>query len=234
MEEIACDNCGRQFAADAPLCIYCGAANPRHRSVPWYHLHRRLYNWTLNWANRPSSSIALFVLAFAESSFFPVPPDVLLMPLVLGQRKKWFRFAALCSAASVLGGAAGYCIGAWAWTGIETCMYDWFSWAGFSREKYLAVAAAYEQWNFWVVFTAGFTPLPFKLITITAGVFGINFAVFLAASVISRSARFFLVAVLMHRFGPKIRPFVDKYFNWLSLLFVLLLVGGFIAAHYLS
>jgi len=203
------------------------------RAVRWYHFHRRLYEWTLGWAGRSSSFTALFMLSFAESSFFPIPPDVLLMPLVLGNRKKWFKLATICSLASVAGGAAGYCIGMWAWTGIEPYAYQWFSWAGFTAEKYRQVAEAYETWNFWVVFTAGFTPLPFKLITITAGVFEINFFLFLAASTVSRSARFFLVAGMMNMFGPRITPFIEKYFNWLSLLFVALLVGGIIAAKYL-
>jgi len=206
---------------------------PESKPVPWYHLHRRLYDWTLAWAYRPSASVALFILSFAESSFFPIPPDVLLMPLVLGNRKKAVWYASLCSVASVLGGIMGYCIGMWLWTGIEQYVFDWFAWAGFTPEKFETVRNSYEDWNFWVVFTAGFTPLPFKLITVSAGLFKINFAIFVVASVISRSARFFLVSGLMWKFGPKIKPFIDKYFNWLALLFAVLLVGGFAAVKYL-
>ena len=205
-----------------------------NKKTPWYHLHRRLYDWILQWAYRPSSTIALFILSFAESSFFPIPPDVLLMPLVLGHRKKWIKLATICSLASVAGGIAGYLIGMGIWASIESYAFEWFAWAGFTEEKFSDVEQAYDKWDFWVVFTAGFTPLPFKLITITAGVFKINFAIFVIASVVSRSARFFLVAGLMSKFGPRIKPFIDKYFNWLSLLFTIILIGGFMAVKYLS
>jgi len=218
--------------ADAEFCEHCGAKVGEHRKVAWWHLHRRIYDWTLGWAYRPSAAVALFVLSFAESSFFPVPPDVLLMPLVLGNRRRWLRYATICSVASVVGGVLGYAIGMWLLEGIHPYAYRWFAWAGFTPQKFHEVAVAYERWNFWVVFAAGFTPLPFKLITITAGVFQINFVVFLVAAVVSRSARFFLVAGLMRAFGAKITPFIDRYFNWLALLFVALLVGGFVVAKY--
>ena len=108
-----------------------------------------------------------------------------------------------------------------------------FKWIpGFTPEKFQAVSEAYDRWNFWVVFTAGFTPIPFKVITITAGVFRINFAVFVIAATISRSARFFLVAGLCRLFGARITPFIDRYFNWLALLFAALLVGGFVVFKY--
>ena len=193
-----------------------------------------MYDWTLAWAYKPSASWALCGLSFAESSCFPVPPDVLLMPLVLGNRKKWFQYALMCSIASVLGGIAGYCIGMWVWSGIEKDVFEWFAWAGFTQEKFDAVRDAYERWNFGVVFTAGFTPLPFKLITITAGVFKINFLIFIVAAVISRSARFFLVAGLMRKYGAKITPLIDKYFNWFALAFMVLLIGGFVAIKHLA
>ncbi len=233
-EKKVCDRCQMANAPDAEYCHHCGKKIGVHRHVPWWHVHRRLYDWTLAWAYRPSASVALFCLSFAESSFFPIPPDVLLMPLALGNRNKWFRYALLCSIASVLGGVAGYLIGWGLWEGISEHVFHWFAWAGFTPEKFQQVQHAYNDWNFWVVFTAGFTPLPFKLITITAGVFEINFGIFLVASVISRSARFFLVAGLMKAFGAKITPFIDKYFNWLALLFATLLIGGFVAVKYLS
>jgi membrane protein YqaA with SNARE-associated domain len=233
VEQVKCPKCDKDIAASEIICEHCGERNPHRKKVPWYHLHRRLYDWTLAWAYRPSAAVALFVLSFAESSFFPVPPDVLLMPLVLGNRRKWLRYALLCSIASVLGGIMGYCIGMWLWAGIDAHVYDWFAWAGFTPEKFEEVYQAYEKWNFWVVFTAGFTPLPFKLITVTAGVFEINFSIFLIAAAVSRSARFFLVSGLMWKFGPKIKPFIDRYFNWLALLFTILLIGGFVAAKYL-
>ena len=220
-------------ASDAEFCQHCGARVGEHKAVPWWHLHRRLYDWTLAWAYRPSSAVALFVLSFAESSFFPIPPDVLLMPLVLGNRRRWLRYALLCSLASLLGGVVGYLIGIGLWEALQPYAFKWFAWAGFSDEKFQQVKVAYDEWNFWVVFTAGFTPLPFKLITITAGVFRINFAIFVVAAAVSRSGRFFLVAGLMRLFGARITPFIDKYFNWMALLFAALLIGGFLVIKYL-
>ena len=223
--------------ANAPgveFCAHCGARLGAHRHVPWWHLHRRVYDWTLAWAYKPSSAVALFVLSFAESSCFPVPPDVLLMPLVLGNRRRWLRYATICSVASVLGAVAGFLIGWGAWQAVGQFFYDWIP--GFTPERFDQVGKLYERWNFWIVFTAGFTPIPFKVITITAGVFGTGpkvagpgmfFAVFLIASTVSRSARFFFVSGLCRAFGPRITPFIDKYFNWLALAFVALLVGGF-------
>jgi len=225
------------LAADAEFCQHCGAKVGEHKRVPWWHLHRRIYDWTLAWAYRPSAQVALFCLAFAESSFFPVPPDVLLMPLVLGNRKRWFRYALLCSVASVTGAVAGFLIGwlAWEALGVNELFFKYVP--GVTKEGFNRVSGLYEKYNFWIVFTAGFTPIPFKLITITAGVFGTGskvanpyafFAVFMMAGVISRSARFFLVAGLMRIYGPKITPFIDRYFNWLALLFMALLIGGFV------
>lgn len=200
--------------------------------VAWWHLHRRLYDWVLHWAETPYGGWALFVISFAESSFFPVPPDVLLAPLTLGARRKWWRFALSCSVASVLGAILGYLIGAFLWLGVsgEFTPIASFFFAhvpGFNEEVYKAMGVKYEMYNFWIVFTAGFTPIPFKVITITAGVFKVNFLVFLIASAISRSARFFLVSALFWKFGPTVKPLIDKYFNVLCLLFVILLIGGF-------
>jgi membrane protein YqaA with SNARE-associated domain len=212
------------------FCAHCGVKMGTHRRVPWWHLHRKVYDWTIAWAYRPSAAVALFVLSFAESSFFPLPPDALLIPLVLGNRKKWLRYALLCSIASVLGGVAGYFIGLGAWEIVGQYFFDWIP--GFTQEKFSGISDAYEKWNFWVVFTAGFTPIPFKVITITAGVFKINFAIFLVAATVSRSARFFLVAGLCRKFGPKVTPFIEKYLGWLSLAFAVLLVGGFLVFKY--
>ncbi len=230
---VACPRCKLDNSDEAAYCEHCGANLGEHKPVPWYHLHRRLYDWVLAWAYRPTAAIALFIMSFAESSFFPVPPDVLLMPLVLGHRKKWLKYATICSVASVLGGIAGYCIGMYAWEAIGPWAMQNLATFGFTDENFAAVKESYNQWGFWVVFTAGFTPLPFKLITITAGIFHVNFAIFIIASVVSRSARFFLVSWLMYRYGPQITPKIDKYFNKLALLFVILLIGGFAAVKFL-
>ena len=234
--EAHCPRCRMEIEGEVEFCPHCGMKVGEHRQVPWWHLHRRVYDWTLAWAYRPSASIALFVLSFAESSFFPVPPDVLLMPLVLGNRKRWLRYAFLCSLASVMGAVAGYFIGWGAWGAVDDLFFNYIP--GFTPEVFDRVSGLYDQYNFWIVFTAGFTPIPFKVITITAGVFSRGdpafFGVFLLASAVSRSARFFLVAGLMRAFGPKITPFIDKYFNWLALLFTALLIGGFVVIRYVA
>ena len=200
--------------------------------VPRWHLHRRLYDWILHWADTPYGTPALFVLALAESSFFPVPPDVLLAPLVLGNRRKWVRFALACSVASVVGGIVGYTIGLTVWSQIDQTVYAWRL-PGISEANFAKATAWYAEYNFWIVFAAGFTPLPYKVITISAGVFGINFPVFLVASAVSRAARFFLVAGLIGICGEWIKPKIDRYFNLLCILFVILLVGGFALFKYL-
>ena len=239
-EQPTCPRCGMGVDADAEFCHHCGRKVGEHRRVPAWHVHRRLYDWTLAWAYRPSAAVALFVLSFAESSFFPIPPDVLLMPLVLGNRRKWFRYAFLCSFASITGAVFGFCIGWLAWEGgVDELFFNYVP--GFTHKVFNQVSGFYDKYNFWIVFTAGFTPIPFKVITITAGVFGTGeqvaspgtfFAMFLLAAAVSRSARFFLVAGLMRAFGAKIAPFIDKYFNWLALLFTALLIGGFVVIKY--
>jgi membrane protein YqaA with SNARE-associated domain len=198
-----------------------------HEQVIWWHWHRRLYNWVIHFADTPHGERALFLLSFAESSFFPVPPDVLLAPLTLGAPKKWFRFALSCSIASVLGGILGYFIGVFLWEQIGGWVFAHLGAIGFTEENFAAFQEAYKKYDFWIVFTCGFTPLPYKVCTITAGVARIMFPGFLIASAISRSARFFIVAGLFGWKGEAIRPFIEKYFNWLSLAFVILLIGGF-------
>ena len=194
---------------------------------------RRLYDWILHWAETKYGVPALFLLAFAESSFFPIPPDVLLIPLALGARSKAIRFALVCSVASIVGGIAGYGIGYFSWwSGAEAysavALFFFNHIPGFTEQVFLNIQEKYEIYNFLIVFTAGFTPIPFKIITISAGAFSVNFPMFLLASTVSRSARFFLVALLIRQFGEPITAFIDKYFNVLSIIFTLLLIGGFL------
>jgi len=202
-------------------------------SVAWWHWHRRLYNWVIHFADTKHGSTALFCLSFAESSFFPVPPDVLLAPLALGAPKKWLRFALACSIASVLGGILGYCIGMFLWSMIGQWVYAHLGSIGLTETNFNIFQGWYDRYDFWIVFTCGFTPLPYKVCTISAGVANINFIGFLIASTVSRSARFFIVAGLMGWKGEKIRPFIEKYFNWLSLAFAVLLIGGFLVIKWL-
>ena len=199
---------------------------------------RKLYDWVLHWANTKYGAVALFILAFAESSFFPIPPDALLIALVLGSQKKAFKFAAICTVASVAGALFGYAIGHFLWwtptnefTGIATFFFN--NIPSFTPEAFYKIQNMYEQYDFWIIFTAGFTPIPYKIITISSGAFSINIIMFIVASVISRGARFFLVAFLIWKFGPQIKTFIDKYFNWLAIGFTVLLIGGFVAIKYL-
>ena len=187
---------------------------------------RRLYDWVLGWAESPYGAAALAVLAFAESSFFPIPPDVLLIALCLGNRGKWAKFALICSAASFVGGLAGYGIGWGLWAVVDEWFFTYVP--GFTHEAFDHVSGLYDQWSFWIVFVAAFTPIPYKVITITAGVCSINLPMFIVASVVGRSARFFLVGFLLYHFGEPIKDFIDKRFNLLTIVFALLLIGGFV------
>lgn len=185
---------------------------------------KRLYDWVLSWAHRPHGAWALFFLAFAESSFFPIPPDVLLIALAISIPARAFRFALIASLGSVIGGAAGYAIGLYF---MELIGYNIIELYGIA-DKYEYVQAMYRTYDAWAVGVAGFTPIPYKAFTITAGAFEINFWVFLAASFVSRSARFFIIGLLIYKFGSPIRDFIEKYFNILTIIFIALLVGGFV------
>lgn len=192
---------------------------------------RGLYNWVLSWAETAYAVPALFLLAFAESSFFPVPPDVLMLALCLSLPHRSWYYAAVTSVGSVLGGIGGYVIGFALWHLVSGWFFSYIP--GFDREVFSQVQEYFTRYNFWVVFAAGFSPIPYKVITIGAGVFNVNFLVFLLASAVSRSLRFFLVAGLIRRFGAPMRELIDRYFNLLSLAFVALLIGGFVAIKYL-
>lgn len=196
---------------------------------------KKLYDWMLSWGNSRWGALALFCFAFAESSFFPIPPDVLLIALCLGAAKRSFRFAAICTAGSILGAVVGYAIGYLAWqtpSGEYTALANFFFNHVFSVEAFESVGALYDKYNFWIVFTAGFTPLPYKIFTITGGLFHINFVMFIIASIISRGMRFFLIAGLIWKFGAPIKSFIDKYFNLLAIAFTVLLVGSFFLLGY--
>ena len=199
---------------------------------------KRLYEWVLQWALSPYGSVALFILAFAESVFFPIPPDVLLIALALGAAAKSFRFAIICTIGSVAGAFVGYGLGHFAWldsngqfSGFALFFFD--NIPGFSVHLYDSIKSLFVEWDFWIVFTAGFTPIPYKVFTITAGAFDINLMMFFLASIISRGARFFLVAYLIWKSGPSIKRFIDRYFNALAFGFTACLIGGFVLIKYL-
>lgn len=192
---------------------------------------RRLYDWVLSWADGAYGPQALFGLAFVEAIFFPVPPDVLLMALVLGRRDRAWNFAFLATIGSVAGGIIGYLIGSGLWHAVADYFFTWVP--GFSEAGYERVRVIYETYSFWAVFAAGFTPIPYKIFTISAGVFEISMPIFMLASFTSRGLRFFLIAGLLWRFGDPIREFIDRYFNWLAFGGTALLIGGFVALKYL-
>lgn len=189
------------------------------------NLFRRVYDWTLALAERKSAGGWLAAISFAEASFFPIPPDVLLIPLCLGALRKALKFALICSIASVLGGAAGYAIGAFGWETVQVIFYKYVP--GFTEEKFKHLMSWYEEWGWPLVFLAGFSPIPYKIFTIASGVLSMAFPQFLLASAVSRSARFFIVAVLIAKFGEPMKVFIDKHFNMLALAFGVLLLGGF-------
>ena len=190
-------------------------------------LHR-LYHWVLGWADRPGGTWALFGIAFAESSFFPIPPDVLLIPLALGNVRRSLWFALVCTAGSVTGAMLGYFIGSTLFASIGQPIIELYN----GMEHYNELGQLFEENLLLTLGTAGFTPIPFKVFTIAAGAFGVSFPAFVAISAISRGARFFLVAGLIRLFGEPIRVFIEKYFNLLTIIFVALLVLGFVAVSF--
>lgn len=190
---------------------------------------RRLYDWVLSWADSPYGSWALGILAFAESSFFPVPPDVLLIALSVSKPKKAFRYALICSIGSIVGGMFGYFLGLKFFKLVGEPILKFYG----VMDYYFRIQVLYQQYSAWAVGIAGFTPIPYKVFTIAAGAFQISFFVFLFASTISRSARFFLVSALIWKFGKRIKEFIEKYFNLATIIFVALLIGGFLIIKYL-
>lgn len=191
--------------------------------MEWLH---QLIDWVVHFAYTPYGDWALFALAFAESSFFPIPPDVLMMALAAVRPSHSLWLATLTTIASVLGGAFGY------WIGIKGGRPLLFRW--FKAEKIKVVENFYQRWDVWAVGAAGLTPLPYKLFTISAGVFDLNFPRFMLASVISRGLRFFTVATFFYFFGPQIKSFVEEYFSLLTVAFFVLLIGGFWVVRHLG
>jgi len=170
---------------------------------------------------------ALFLLAFSESSFFPVPPDVLLIAMALGAPGRALWFALVSSVGSVLGGCFGYLLGAFAKELVVDRLIRWLRW----HRQFERARQMYDRYDVWAVGIAGFTPIPYKVFTIAGGIARLNFPRFVAASAVSRAARFFLVAGMIHLFGPQVKFFIEKYFNLLTVVFAVLLVGGFVVLH---
>ena len=190
---------------------------------------RRLYDWVLSWAHKKYSSAALFVLAFSESSFFPVPPDILQIALSVSKPKKSFYYALIASVGSVLGGILGYFIGLFLFDTIGNLIINSLGY----QAQFNSVGDLYKSYAFLAILVSAFTPIPYKVFTIAAGFWQVGLLPLIAASIIGRSARFFLVATLIHFFGPKIKEFIDKYFNILTIIFIILLIGGFLIVKYI-
>lgn len=190
---------------------------------------RRLYDKTLELAAHRHAIWALAGVSFAESSFFPIPPDVMLMPMAVAERRKAWLYAAVCTIASVLGGMAGYLIGYGLFETIGEPILGLYDPERVAWDKFTQL---YEEWGFWIVFAAGFSPLPYKVFTIASGVAALNFPIFVIASLLSRGARFFLVSALIYWFGPPIRAFVEKRLGLVTSVFLILLVGGFAVIKY--
>ena len=218
------------------------------RPTPRWAIHRRLYDWVLGWAESPHGVLVLVAIAFIESSVFPIPPDVLLIPLVLACPTRWWRLALWCTIGSVVGGMFGYGIGslfwepAGVWIVTHLAHVDLVEIGGrpdVPLPSYLlrsigaerlggdTLFRVYDRWNAWIVFIFGLTPLPYKLVTITAGLARVDLPIFVAASVASRGLRFAVVALIVRAWGPPARLFIERYFNLMAVIFVLLLIGGF-------
>ena len=189
---------------------------------------QRLYDWSMRSAAHRNALPALFLISLIEASFFPIPPDVLIIPMVLAAREKAWLIASVATAGSVLGGFLGYAIG---WGLFETLGRPLLDFYGYGAQ-FAEFAAAYNTWGAWIVAAGGFTPFPYKVITIASGATSLDLGTFALASLVSRAGRFFLVAALLYWFGPPIRRFIEAWLPQLAALFFLLLFGGFLALRY--
>ena len=189
---------------------------------------RRLYDWTFSLAAHRNALWVLAIVSFIESSVFPIPPDVLLVPMVLAARDKAWVIAGVCTVASVLGGMAGYALGYFAYEAVGEPVLAFY---GYDSE-FAAFRETYNEWGAWAVLIAGLTPFPYKVITILSGVTGLDLAIFTMASVIARAGRFFAVAALLYWFGPPVRDFVEQRLGLVFTAAVALLIGGFVVARY--
>jgi membrane protein YqaA with SNARE-associated domain len=189
---------------------------------------RALYDWTMRLAATRHATAALGFISAVESSVFPIPPDVLLIPMVLAERAKAFWYAFVATVSSVLGGLVGYALGALLFEAIAKPILNFYGYL----EQFDRFAEYYNSWGAWAVLIAGVTPFPFKVITIASGATHLSLTVFIVASVVARAARFYLVAGLLYWFGPPIRTFIEARLGLLAILFVVLLIGGFAVARY--
>lgn len=191
---------------------------------------RRLYAWTVSWADHKAGTYALFWIAFAESSFFPIPPDVLLIALCFGARERWLKFALVCTAGSVLGGIAGWGIGWGLRDTVALPLLSLFDPSGHTREK---IEVWYTAYGFLGILIAAITPIPYKVFTVFSGMMNYSLPLLIVASIFGRGFRFFFVAWLIKLFGDRIRPFIEKHLEWCFVIGTTLLIGGFVIIKYL-
>jgi membrane protein YqaA with SNARE-associated domain len=190
---------------------------------------RSLYDWVIRLSEHPKSLWAMGAVSFTESSFFPIPPDVMLIPMVLAQRAKAWLIAAVCTASSVAGGFFGYAIGFFFFETIGQWLIQFYGLqSGFAQFQ-----EQFNQWGLWIILVKGLTPIPYKVVTIACGVAKFDLVVFGLASLATRGARFYLVAALLYVFGQPIRSFIERHLTLVTSAFVVLLVGGFVALGYL-
>jgi membrane protein YqaA with SNARE-associated domain len=190
---------------------------------------KRLYDRMIETAAGPNALLALVAIAFAESSFFPIPPDILLIPMMLARPRQAWLLAAYCTLASVLGGLLGYAIGYYGFDLIGRPILEFYHAMG----RYDALKAGFDRWGVWIIIIKGMTPIPYKLVTIASGVAHFDLVAFVGASIISRSLRFFLLAALLWWFGPAVRDFIEKRLMLVTSLFAAALIGGFAIIRYL-
>ena len=193
------------------------------------NLFRKLYDWTLDKSKDPKAPWFLAIISFLESSFFPIPPDIILIPMVLANRIKAWTYATICTVSSVLGGVLGYFIGFFFYNSIGIMIIQYYS----LENLFSSFESNYNDYGILIVLGAGFTPFPFKFITIASGLFSLNLPLFISVAFIARGLRFFLVASLLKLFGNFIKNLIDRYFNIITTLFFLLLIGSFILIKYL-
>lgn len=187
---------------------------------------RKLYDWCINAAGKPHAAWVLSAVSFTESSFFPVPPDIMLVPMALARPDKAYYYAFVCTIASVLGGILGYVIGAYLYDSVGLWLISLYGYG----DKVEAFREAYARWGSWIILIKGVTPIPYKIVTITSGFAGYNFALFVLFSIITRGARFFLTAFLLSRYGPQAREAIEKRLGFWTSIFLIVLVAGIIIA----
>ena len=192
-------------------------------------LTRKVYDKTLDLASRPNALMWLFAIAFIESSFFPIPPDIMIIPMVLACQKDAYKIAGTATIASVLGGCLGYAIGVFGYEVIAKPLLEFYGYI----ESFHEFENSYHKYGAWIVFIAGVTPIPYKLITIASGIVRLDFIIFTIASILARGLRFYIIAWLLKRYGEPMKTFIEKNLNLLSIIFVILLIGGFYIIKYL-